>query len=410
MDANFLSNVYGYSQIKEELFIIQQWYFNNEKLGNKLNLLPKGILFYGPPGEGKTHLMREFSNSFNYKIFVIEGNEDNLQEEIVSAYQKAREEKNSIVIIDELDKLIEKDTKLTRILQAQLDGFNNTDNILTLATANDYDSIPEAILRDGRFDRKFKVSTYNKEDFRLLIDGFARDADLHFNETEIEELVDELYRYSVSTVRSIMNNASLRFGSNCSVKEIMNTADFLNTGFIKKDNSFKVSKELAIHEAGHAIYIYKCCDSQKFLRIYFNENGGCTVYNEPDEYETTNSRLEVIRGALAGLVAEDLIIGNHGVGCGSDLEKAYDFSFRLMNRTCIKGIHTYCTVDGYFDRSKISEHSNKIYDKKAMRFFAKQYKVVKKELKKYKIEIKKIADYLMSNKEMRREEFIKLVN
>ena len=45
MTKDFLKNIYGYSQIKEELFLIQNWYFNSNNLGDKKILLPKGLLF-----------------------------------------------------------------------------------------------------------------------------------------------------------------------------------------------------------------------------------------------------------------------------------------------------------------------------------------------------------------------------
>ena len=45
MTKDFLKNIYGYSQIKEELFLIQNWYFNSNNLCDKKILLPKGLLF-----------------------------------------------------------------------------------------------------------------------------------------------------------------------------------------------------------------------------------------------------------------------------------------------------------------------------------------------------------------------------
>lgn len=103
MTKDFLKNIYGYSQIKEELFLIQNWYFNSNNLGDKKKLLPKGLLFFGDPGEGKTLIVREYSKSFNYPIFIIEGNNDNVENEVISKYDLARKENNAIIIIDELD-------------------------------------------------------------------------------------------------------------------------------------------------------------------------------------------------------------------------------------------------------------------------------------------------------------------
>ena len=66
MNQQFLEKVYGYKEVKKELKTIQDWYFNYESLGERRKMLPKGILFYGEPGEGKTHMVREYSKSFGY--------------------------------------------------------------------------------------------------------------------------------------------------------------------------------------------------------------------------------------------------------------------------------------------------------------------------------------------------------
>lgn len=192
MTKNFLKNIYGYSQIKEELFLIQKWYFNSNNLGDKKTLLPKGLLFFGDPGEGKTLIVREYSKSFNYPIFIIEGNDDNVENEVISKYELARKENNAIIIIDELDRLIDKDNKLIRVLQSQLDGFRSNDNVLTLATANDYCNLPNALLREGRFDRKFRVSPNDKNDFKEIIKGFSSNVGFNFNDDEILELSNDL--------------------------------------------------------------------------------------------------------------------------------------------------------------------------------------------------------------------------
>jgi len=102
MENEFLEKVYGYREIKKELKLIQDWYFNADSLGERKKLLPKGILFYSDPGEGKTHIVREYSKSFNYPIFVIEGNDDNVLDEVVKAYENASKEKMQLLLLMKL--------------------------------------------------------------------------------------------------------------------------------------------------------------------------------------------------------------------------------------------------------------------------------------------------------------------
>lgn len=407
MTEEFLKNVYGYEEIKNELKIICDRYLNANKICEVNKGLPKGIMFYGEPGTGKTHIMREYSKTFGYPIFVIEGNDDNVLDEVVKTYENASKEKNAIVIIDEIDKLVERDSKLSRILMAKLDGFEIS-NVLTLATCNYYADLPEALVRPGRFDRHFNLLIKSKKDLKEIIIKFLNEYKIDLNESDIAELMQIFKNDSVCFIKSALSNASLRFGNECTIDNIIYTIDFFNTGYFKKANPEIINKS-AVHEAGHALYIYLFCKTQRFLRIYFDEDGGNTVFSYTREYETKESRIEKIRGALAGLIAEEIVSKYHDVGCSDDIEKAYNLTYRLVNRTCINGINNFCTSNNYYNTENLSEYSKKDFERKAMKFLKKNYKFVKKQMKKYKNTIIKISDYLIKNEGIKREKFIKII-
>lgn len=407
MTEEFLKNVYGYEEIKNELKIIRDWYLNADKIGEVNKGLPKGIMFCGEPGTGKTHIMREYSKTFGYPIFIIEGNDDNVLDEVVKTYENASKEKNAIVIIDEIDKLVERDSKLSRILMAKLDGFEIS-NVLTLATCNDYADLPEALVRPGRFDRHFNLLVKSKKDLKEIIIKFLNEYKIELNESDITELMQIFKNDTVCFIKSVLSNTSLRFGNECTIDNIIYTIDFFNTGYFKKANPEIINKS-AVHEAGHALYIYLFCKTQRFLRIYFDEDGGNTVFSYTREYITKESRIEQIRSALAGLIAEEIVSKYHDVGCSDDIEKAYNLSYRLINRTCINGIKNFCKSEYYYRTEKLSEYSKKDFERKTIKFLKKNYKFVKRQMKKYKNIIIKISNYLIENEGIKREEFIKII-
>lgn len=370
MESSFLNNVYGYNNIKEELYLIREWYFNRDESNKKL-MLPRGILFYGDPGYGKTHIIREYSKCFNYPVFVIEGKDDNVQEEVSNIYEKAKKEKNAIVIIDELDKLIDKDSKLVRVIMSELDGFDTKSSVLTLATCNFYFDIPDELKREGRFDRHYYVGMI--EDINEIIRSFSNDVGIVLNDNEIYELGTLLDYYSICEIKAVFNNAVLRYGSKCTIDDIIDIADFLKTGFVKKNEDYVVTRQAAIHEAGHALYAHLFCNTKQFLRIYFNEYGGVAVCKDISKNETKESRINDVRVGLAGVVAEDMLLNGHGVGCGDDLDRVYDLSFRLVNRTCINGIDRFCPQSAYRNRYNMSEYNNKEYDRKTIKFIKENY-------------------------------------
>lgn len=407
MEKDFLSNVYGYNKIKKELYTIRDWYFSKKEGSNYL--LPRGILLYGEPGCGKTLIIREYARSFNYPIFVIEGKGNNIQEEVCSIYEKARKEKNAIVVIDELDRLIKEDDKLVRVIMSNLDGFDNNMNVLTLASCNDYSELPEALIREGRFDRHFFIGK-TSDDIKEIITSFAGDVGITLNQDDLMELTMVLEYFRTSEIKAIFNNVALRYGNNYTIDGIIDVINALRTGFVDKDENYKVKRYMAIHEAGHAIYSYVFCKTKYFLRIFFNDFGGRSVCKDLDGMETKESRIEHIRVGLAGIVAEDIILKGHDVGCGIDLEDVYNTSFRLINRTCINGLDYFAPSYAVRDRSKISNKAGDIYERKTNEYIKENYQIVKKGLKKYKKKILELTDYLIANKGIRREEFIRIMN
>ena len=67
MEKSEFKNVYGYQEVKNELNLIKSWYEDPTILGNPKITLPKGILFYGDPGNGKTLFVREFLDNLMFR-------------------------------------------------------------------------------------------------------------------------------------------------------------------------------------------------------------------------------------------------------------------------------------------------------------------------------------------------------
>ena len=90
--TEFLSNIFGYNQIKNELYKVYTWFLDALNDESLKTLLPKGILFYGEPGLGKTFLAKEFASSLQADVFIVDGEQDNIEKEIIEVYAKANGE------------------------------------------------------------------------------------------------------------------------------------------------------------------------------------------------------------------------------------------------------------------------------------------------------------------------------
>lgn len=403
MEKNvFLKNVYGYKKIKDELFLIRSWYLDKKIKEEKKEFLPKGILFYGEPGNGKTLLLREYSKSFGFKVFVFEGKEENLNKNLISIYENAKKEKNAIVVIDELDRLVKRDDKLERILQTQLDGLNNEGTVLTLASANDYDALPDALLREGRFDRKFCIDVEDKKDNKEILEKLLKEREFNINEYELEELNLQLFGEPISKIKSLLNSVCFRYGKSASIDDFLKEYSFNESGHIQDDN-LNVPDYVAVHEAGHALYAKLFAKRLIFLRVNCNKEGGKTHCSSYDNIQDSVYCYNRIETSLAGMAAEEIIFGKHNVGCNNDMKKAYEMSYTIMNNSMLNGLDFYSpalyTINNGPSKYEMMKHGIR-----TSKFIEKEFKLVKKRLKKYKKEILLIAKIIKEKRCLTRDD------
>ncbi len=396
--SGFLPKVYGLWRIKEELEVILGWYKDPESTGKRKNLLPKGILFYGDPGCGKTLLMREYSKEFDCPIFLIEGNADDVQEEVIETYEKASKEPFSIIIVDELDRLIDKDDKLIRIFQAKLDGFTQNLGTLTLATANEEERIPEALKREGRFDRRFEIYLRNENEVREVVEGFLAEAGLSVDADGVDELVGDFRYQAPSHIRAAINSAALRYGDSCSIEEILDVAHFIALGRLPRKEEVEIDRRVAIHEAGHATYLHFFAETMECGRVYFTASGGFTTSIPRKKKASILSVTEDIRCSLAGLVAEEVCLRQHGYGSNADLTQAHKQAYRLVNTQALNGVAYHCNFREEYEPSKhMSQAKMRDLEKGSCRFVVKQYRIMKRAMRKKKRQIEALADFLMAH-------------
>ena len=106
------------------------------------------------------------------------------------------------------------------------------------------------------------------------------------------------------------------------------------------------------------------------------------------------------------MVAEDIVMKKHEIGCEDDLERAYDTSYFLMNEVCLDGVKNYCSLNM---RECCSDTLKRVSEQHASVYLRKNYRIVRKQLRRYKNKIIQVADVLMKNKEIKRNEFVKIM-
>ncbi|KAJ6569242.1 P-loop containing nucleoside triphosphate hydrolase protein [Mycena capillaripes] len=134
-------------------------FFDNKSLYEGLKVAWKrGLLLTGPPGNGKSHtiklLVKEYSESSCSCLYVksTKGSRDHIggEECITTIFRKARKSAPCLLVLEDLDTLIEENTR-TFFLN-EVDGFARNHGILILASSNNPARIDPAIKRPSRFD------------------------------------------------------------------------------------------------------------------------------------------------------------------------------------------------------------------------------------------------------------------
>ena len=226
-----IDEVGGIFQAKKDIeeFIIKPWHkdFRDKIIENKLNR-PSGFLLSGPPGCGKTYIMKAIAAQTGYDLYEInlanigdssgyktQNDLKDLFDNLEELYKLTGEP--SIVILDELDSIAmdrkncQTDWKKDDI-NALLMVINNSAQrgVIVVGATNDYDALDSAVKRSGRLDKHIEIGLPDYEEAKDIADKILADrpigSELYSN---IDTLAQKLKGLSPATISSILHNACL---------------------------------------------------------------------------------------------------------------------------------------------------------------------------------------------------------
>jgi len=175
----------------------------------------RGVLFLGPPGNGKTHCLRATIQFLGVPCLYVQSLQSRYETDdsnILKVFKHARTLTPCCLVFEDLDAMI---TLANRsFFLNQLDGFAENAGILTLATSNHPERLDPAILnRPSRFDRKYHFELPGPEErldyIRLWNGKFERP--MRISKKEERQLASETDGFSFAYIKELLISAMVRW-------------------------------------------------------------------------------------------------------------------------------------------------------------------------------------------------------
>lgn len=354
-------DVGGYANIKNELLQTADILVNYEKYKKYNVRTPKGMIFEGPPGNGKTLLAKSFAGELNVSFIPVSGSEFSEKYVGVGAsrirdlFELAEQHKPCIIFIDEIDAVArirgndvvssnsEKDQTLNQLL-INLDGFKKSNGVFVIGATNRIDLLDTALMRPGRMDKNIYIGNPDMETRRAILQ-IHMDGKPIADDIKLDDLVEMTGGFSGAQIENLLNESMLKaLRNNREVIEINDLEYIMNriiAGWQSTESTY--SKEMidriVIHELGHAIVGLFSVDHPKLTKVLLNlwspKTPGYTTFDTSDEninIYTNNGLFSHLMVLLAGRIAEEVFFGFADVTTGAkhDFEEAYKLAQNMI--------------------------------------------------------------------------------
>jgi len=423
-------------------------YYQRIAIDRTVNAVARGrdrVLLVCATGTGKTLLAKAVAGEANVPFYFISGS-DFVElfvgvgaSRVRDMFKQAKHTAPCLIFIDEIDAVgrqrgtglggghDEREQTLNQLL-TEMDGFGANEGIIIMAATNRADVLDPALLRPGRFDRQVTVDLPDVREREEILKVHARNKVLAPS-VKLEYLAKRTPGFSGAALENLLNEAALlavrRNKEAITMSEIDEATDRVIGGPAKLSRKYTEHERqvVAYHEAGHAVLGIKLPnaeDVQKITIIPRGQAGGYTLMMPKEEtYLATKSELlQRITGLLGGRVSEEIHFKEVTTGAHNDFEKATKIARAMVTEygmSDLGPVQLEQQEGGVFlgrDYNKTKNFSNEIaheIDKEVRKIIDSCYKEATRILKENQDLIKLIADALLENETITKEQIDSLV-
>ncbi|CAH6421128.1 Metallopeptidase [uncultured virus] len=461
-DANFFnlanninvkfSNVVGHNEAKNDLqecinfFKYPSIY---DQIGYKI---PKGIIFTGHPGTGKTLLAKAFAGETGINFISVSGS-DFIEifvgmgsKRVRDLFKFARTKSPCIIFIDEIDAIGRKRDKhegghnehgstLNKLL-VEIDGFTNNDNIMVIGATNMPDVLDSALLR--RFEKEIIFELPNKEErqelFELFIKKLKMSDDFNNNKEKfIKKLAELTAGLTGSDISNIANQSAANFMKKLNIsnqlkdldlfqiqldnkvginfEDLENSIDMVSIGMEKKERKLSDEEKhiVSIHECGHALVSYILIGTAPPIKVSIIPRGRNALgftQQEPNDKKiyTKNELIAKVSVLFAGRIAEEINFGILSTGAQDDFEKATEIISKMITKYGMGKNGTINYTNKNKNNIKYSEKTKKEIDDEIKFFTDSIYNQTKELLSKNYHFLQRLSDHLLQKEQINIDE------
>merc|ERR1719152_1142990 len=219
------NDIGGLEKTKRELMETVQYPVLYPEKFEKFGMSPsRGVLFYGPPGCGKTLMAKAVANECQANFISVKGPElltmwfGESEANVRDIFEKARGSAPCVLFFDELDSIAGQrggssgdgggaaDRVINQIL-TEIDGVGSQKNVFVIGATNRPDIIDPALMRPGRLDQLIYIPMPDVASRLSILKATLRKSPLG-KDVDLEYLAAQTEKYTGADLTEICQRAA----------------------------------------------------------------------------------------------------------------------------------------------------------------------------------------------------------